>query len=417
MGLVSRPATLEEGSAMSQEQSAASAQPGAGTGPATSPAEPTRLKRTPLFAIHRELGARLVEFGGWEMPVQYSSIIEEHKAVRERAGLFDVSHMGEFLVHGPGALDFLQEMVPNNVARLVDNQALYTQTLLPSGGTVDDLIIYRLAPERYMVVVNAGTMEKDWAWFTQHAAGHAGVTLENISNQTALLALQGPRAQEILQPLTETAPGVGTKPLLGEIKYYWSREGTVAGTACRISRTGYTGEDGFELYCAAGDAPALWRALMRAGEAHGLLPAGLGARDTLRLEAGYCLYGHELSDEITPLEAGLGWSVKLDKGADFSGREALVAERQGGLRRKLVGIEPRERGIPREGYPILASATGGERIGTVTSGTMSPTFGRPVALGYVPPVYATPGTELAVEIRGKPVAAVVVALPFFKRAT
>jgi aminomethyltransferase len=372
----------------------------------TAPAAP--LKRTPLFDTHRELGARLVEFGGWEMPVQYSGILEEHKAVRERAGLFDVSHMGEFLVEGGGAQDFLQSMVPNNVARLADNQALYTQTLLPSGGTVDDLIIYKLGDDRYMVVVNAGTMEKDWAWFTQHVSGRADVTLTNISDQLALIALQGPRAQEILQPLTETP--------LGEIAYYWSREGTVAGIACRISRTGYTGEDGFELYCAASDAPALWRALMRAGEAYGLLPAGLGARDTLRLEASYCLYGHELTEEITPLEAGLGWTVKLDKGTDFGGREALLAEKQNGLRRKLVGIELRERGIPREGYAILAGGPGGEHVGAVTSGTMAPTLGRAVGLGYVPPAYAKPGTELAVEIRGKPVPAVVVALPFYKRA-
>ncbi len=379
---------------MSQDQTTAAAT-----------ARPAELKRTPLFDIHRELGARLVEFGGWEMPVQYSGIIEEHKAVRERAGLFDVSHMGEFLVQGRGALGFLQAMVPNNVARLVDDQALYTQTLLPNGGTVDDLIIYRLGPERYMVVVNAGTMEKDWAWFTQHAAERADLALENISDQTALLALQGPLAQGILQPLTDVP--------LGEITYYWSREGPVAGIACRISRTGYTGEDGFELYCGASDAPALWRALMQAGQAHGLLPAGLGARDTLRLEAGYCLYGHELTEEITPLEAGLGWTVKLDKGTDFSGREALLAEKQSGLRRKLVGIEPRDRGIPREGYAILAN---GERIGTVTSGTMSPTLGRAVGLGYVPPAYAAPGTEIAVEIRGKPVPAVVVAQPLYKRA-
>jgi aminomethyltransferase len=368
-------------------------------------AHPAELKHTPLFDIHRELGARLVEFGGWEMPVQYSSIIEEHKAVRERAGLFDVSHMGEFLVEGAGALGFLQAMAPNNVARLADDQALYTQTLLPSGGTVDDLIIYRLGEDRYVVVVNAGTMEKDWAWFTQHAAGRADLTLTNMSDQTALLALQGPLAQEILQPLTDVP--------LGEMKYYWSREGTVAGIACRISRTGYTGEDGFELYCGASDAPALWRVLTQAGQAHGLLPAGLGARDTLRLEAGYCLYGHELTEEITPLEAGLGWTVKLDKGTDFSGREALLAEKQSGLQRKLVGIETRERGIPREGYAILAN---GERIGTVTSGTMSPTLGRPIGLGYVPPAFAAPGTELAVEIRGKLVPAVVVALPFYKRA-
>jgi aminomethyltransferase len=365
----------------------------------------TQLKRTPLFAIHRELGARMVEFGGWEMPVQYTGIIEEHRAVRERAGLFDVSHMGEFRVAGPGALDFLQGLVPNNVARLQVNQALYTQICRPDGGTVDDLLIYRRGEQEYMVVVNAGTMEKDWAWFTAHAAGHDDVTLTNISAETALLALQGPRAEAILQPLA-------SEPL-AEIAYYHCRPDTVAGISCLISRTGYTGEDGFELYGAWQDAPALWRDVMEAGKPHGLLPAGLGARDTLRLEAGYCLYDHELTEQITPLEAGLGWTVKLDKGSDFVGREALVAEKQQGLRRKLVGIEMHERGVPRAGYAILRD---GQRIGEVTSGTVGPTLERPIGMGYVPPEHATPGTEIAVEIRGKPVAAVVAALPLYKRA-
>jgi aminomethyltransferase len=367
------------------------------------PASP-RLKRTPLFDVHRELGARLVEFGGWEMPVQYSGILEEHRAVRERAGLFDVSHMGEFLCQGPAALDFLQALVPNNVARLADDQALYTQILRPDGGTLDDLLIYRLGEHRYMLVVNAGTADKDWSHFSKHAAGRADVTLANISDATALLALQGPLAQAILQPLTDVP--------LGEIAYYASREGAVARIGCRISRTGYTGEAGFELYCPAEHAADLWRALMEAGRPQVLLPAGLGARDTLRLEAGYCLYGHELTEEITPLEAGLGWTVKVDKGTDFIGREALAAEKRDGLRRKLIGIEPRDRGIPREGYAILRE---GARVGTVTSGTMSPTLGRPAGMGYVPPALAKPGTELAVEIRGKPVPAVVVALPFYKR--
>jgi aminomethyltransferase len=369
------------------------------------PAATTQLKRTPLFEIHRELGARMVEFGGWEMPVQYTGVIDEHRAVRRRAGLFDVSHMGEFRVEGAGAEAFLQGLVPNNVARLNVNQALYTQICRPDGGTVDDLIIYRRGEQHYMVVVNAGTMEKDWGWFTEHAAGRDDFTLTNISGETALLALQGPLAETILQPLT-------SEPL-AEIAYYHSRPGTVADIACIISRTGYTGEDGFELYCAWQDAPALWRALMDAGTPHGLLPAGLGARDTLRLEAGYCLYDHELTEEITPLEAGLGWTVKLDKGADFVGREALATEKQQGLRRKLIGIEMRDRGVPRAGYPILLD---GQHIGDVTSGTMCPTLERPAGMGYVPPEYARLGTEIAVEIRGKPVAAVVAALPFYKRA-
>ncbi|HEV2404695.1 MAG TPA: glycine cleavage system aminomethyltransferase GcvT [Ktedonobacterales bacterium] len=364
----------------------------------------TTLKRTPLFEAHRELGARLVEFGGWEMPVQYSGILEEHRAVRERAGLFDVSHMGEFRVEGPGALAFLNGLVPNDVSRLAINQALYTQLCWPDGGTVDDLIIYRLGDERYMTVVNAGTLDKDWAWISEHAAAHDDFTLTNISDETALIALQGPLARTILQPLTTTD--------LDAIAYYHCQPGAVAGIECLISRTGYTGEDGFEMYHQAERAVELWRALLAAGAPHGLLPAGLGARDTLRLEAGYCLYGHELSDDITPLEAGLGWTVKLNKADDFIGKQALIAEKRDGLRRKLIGIELRERGIPRAGYPILRD---GRTLGEVTSGTMCPTLGHAAALGFVPPSDAAVGTELAVEIRGKAIPAVVVALPFYKR--
>jgi aminomethyltransferase len=367
------------------------------------------LKRTPLYDQHKELGARLVEFAGWEMPVQYSGVIEEHRAVRERAGLFDVSHMGEFTCVGTGALDFLQSMVPNDVSKLAENQALYTQLCHPDGGVVDDLLIYHTGANgntnEYMLVVNAGTMEKDWVWFTEHAAGREGVTLTNASDQTGLIALQGPRAEAILQPLTETP--------LGEIAYYHSRPGVVASISCRISRTGYTGEDGFELYSAWGDTPALWNAVLSAGAPHGLLPAGLGARDTLRLEAGYCLYGHELTDEISPLEAGLGWTVKLNKDVDFIGREALLAQKTNGMPRKLVGVKLLERGVPREGYPILRA---GERIGALTSGTMLPTVGIAAGMGYVAPTDAQPDAEIAVEIRGKAVPAAFAPLPFYKRA-
>ncbi len=364
-----------------------------------------RLKRTPLYDEHRALGARLVEFSGWEMPVQYSGILEEHRAVRERAGLFDVCHMGEFGVEGPGALDFLQGLVPNNVARLADGQALYTQICNEQGGTLDDLLIYRLGDQRYMTVVNAGTMESDWAWFTQQSAGHADVTLTNNSAETGLIALQGPRAREILRPLTTTD--------LDAIAYYHFADGTVANISCLISRTGYTGEDGFELYCASGDAVALWRALLTAGAPHGLIPAGLGARDTLRLEAGYCLYGHELNEQTSPLEAGLGWSVKLEKGHDFIGREALLAQKQQGLPRKLVGIELRDRGVPRAGYAILRE---GATIGELTSGTVGPTLGTAIGMGYVSPQDAALGNEIAIDIRGKAVPAAIVALPFYKRA-
>jgi len=370
----------------------------------TSEAAATQLLRTPLYERHRALGARMVEFSGWEMPVQYSGILDEHRGVRERAGLFDVCHMGEFLVEGAGALTFLQWLVPNNVARLVDDQALYTQILRPDGGTLDDLIIYRRRDGLYMVVVNAGTMEKDWAWFSEHATGRAELSLQNVSAETGLLAIQGPRAQDILQTLTATP--------LATIAYYHSREGTVAGMPCIISRTGYTGEDGFELYCQAEHAAALWDALLEAGASEGLLPAGLGARDTLRLEAGYCLYGHELTEEITPLEAGLGWTVKLEKGADFIGREALLAEKAQGLRRRLVGIELTERGVPRAGYAI---SQGGAPVGALTSGVLAPSLGRPIGMGYMSGGDTSTGAEVAIEIRGKWASAQIVALPFYKR--
>ena len=368
-------------------------------------ASAVNLLRTPLYERHRALGARLVEFSGWEMPVQYSGILDEHRAVRERAGLFDVCHMGEFRVEGDGALDFLQRLVPNNVARLADNQALYSQILRPDGGTLDDLIIYRLGEGRYMVVVNAGTMQKDWAWFSEHAAGVEHLSLTNVSAETGLIALQGPRALAILQPLTETP--------LADIAYYHCQPGAVVGIPCVISRTGYTGEDGFELYCAAEQVGVLWDALLDAGTAEGLLPAGLGARDTLRLEAGYCLYGHELTEQITPLEAGLGWTVKLDKGVDFIGRDALVAEKAQGLRRKLVGVELTERGVPRAEYPIMQQ---GETVGALTSGGMAPSLGKPIGMGYITSGgETTPGASVAIEIRGKPVSAVIAPLPFYKR--
>ncbi len=370
--------------------------------PTTSAAPP--LKRTPLYAEHVALGGRMVEFGGWEMPVQYSGIVDEHRAVRTAAGLFDVSHMGEFAVEGPGALAFLQSLVPNNVAKLAENQALYTQICLPNGGTIDDLLIYHLGPERYMVVVNAGTMEKDWQWFSRHAAGGEGIILENHSDATALIALQGPKAQEILSLLTDVD--------LAGIVYYHCAPGQVAGIECLISRTGYTGEDGFELYHPAEHAVTLWRALLAAGEPLGLRPAGLGARDTLRLEAGFCLYGHELTEEITPLEADLGWSVKLKKGVDFIGREALAAQKANGVSRIRVGLALRDRAVARADSPIWHDD---QQVGVLTSGTMSISLGHPIGMGYVPPALAAPGTPLQVEVRGKRIPAEVVPMPFYHR--
>ncbi len=363
----------------------------------------TPLKRTPLYAQHRQLGARLVEFGGWEMPVQYTSILDEHRTVRTRAGLFDVSHMGEFGVRGADAQAFLHQLVPNDVSRLALHQALYTQLCLPTGGVVDDLLVYRLAENEYMLVVNAGNIAKDFSWVQEHSQGFS-VELTNISDQTGLLALQGPLAETILQPLTTVD--------LSAIAYYHCSPGLVAGVSnCLISRTGYTGEAGFELYCSAEDATNLWTALLAAGQTHGLLPAGLGARDTLRLEAAYCLYEHELTEEINPLEAGLGWTVKLARG-DFIGREALLQAKAAGLARKLIGVEMVERGVCRGGYAIYADD---RQIGTLTSGAPSPSLNKNIGMGYVESVYAQAGNPVQIDIRGRLTAARIVPLPFYKR--
>ncbi len=360
------------------------------------------LKRTPLYEQHHQLGARLVEFSGWEMPVQYSGILEEHRAVRTQAGLFDVSHMGEFKVSGPDALAFLQQLVPNDVSRLALNQALYTQLCQPDAGVVDDLLIYHLAENNYMLVVNAGNIEKDFAWVREHSQGF-DVTITNQSDATGLIALQGPQALSILQPLT----GVD----LSAIAYYHCAPGVVSGASCLISRTGYTGEDGFELYCSAEDAAELWRDLLAAGKEHGLLPAGLGARDTLRLEAAYCLYGHELDETSNPLEAALGWTVKLAKGA-FIGHDALAKIKAEGLKRKLVGVEMVERGVCRGGYAIY---DGERQIGVLTSGAPGPTLNKNIGMGYVETAQAVPGKTVQIDIRGRRTAAQIVALPFYKR--
>jgi aminomethyltransferase len=362
----------------------------------------TSLKRTPLYEQHVALGARIVEFSGFEMPVQYSSILDEHRAVRTHAGLFDVSHMGEFKVEGPDALAFLQHLVPNDVSRLAVYQALYTQLCLPDGGTIDDLIIYYLAENHYMLVVNAGNIDKDFAWVEEQSRNF-DVQVVNQSDATALLALQGPEAQTILQTLTEED--------LSGIRYYHFKPGVVDGVNCIISRTGYTGEDGFELYCASVDVVKLWNDLLAAGKDRGLLAAGLGARDTLRLEASYCLYDHELNEQTNPLEAGLGWTVKLNKG-DFIGHDALVKFKEEGLKRKLIGIEMIERGIPRGGYAIYDNE---HRIGTLTSGAPAPTLNKNIGMGYIDVADAIVGKTVQIDIRGKRTAAQIVALPFYKR--
>ncbi|MFC6229982.1 glycine cleavage system aminomethyltransferase GcvT [Paenibacillus allorhizosphaerae] len=364
----------------------------------------TTLKRTPLFPLYsRYEGARCIDFGGWELPVQFTGIQKEHDAVRKQAGLFDVSHMGEFIVSGPSAEAFLQHMTTNDVSRLADGRVQYTLMCNPDGGVVDDLLVYRLAADRYMLVVNASNIAKDFDWLQSHRID--GVTLQDVSDDTALLALQGPNAADILARTTDAA--IDTLA-----PFHFLPQVLVCGVPAIVSRTGYTGEDGFELYVAAADAQTLWLGLMEAGAPFRLIPAGLGARDTLRFEAKLPLYGQELSSSITPLEAGLGMFVKLGKEA-FIGREALLKQQEQGLPRKLVGIEMIDRGIPRSHYPVLAD---GRTIGEVTTGTQSPSLKRNLGLALIEAAYAQPGTEVWVEIRGKQLKAEVVKAPFYKRS-
>lgn len=352
-------------------------------------------RKTPLNARHKALGARMVEFAGWEMPVQYRGIQAEHAAVRSGAGLFDVSHMGEIDVSGAGAPAFCQRLTTNDVERLEPSQAQYTLLLNERAGVIDDLVIFRLEADRFLLCVNASRRAVDFAWLAGHAGGD--VTVRDVSDSYALLALQGPAAEEILQPLT----GLDLSP----VKPFHFLTGEVNGVHCLVSRTGYTGEDGFELYCGAGDGIRLWDALMASGQVE---PAGLGARDTLRLEKGFSLYGHELDEETTPLEARLGWVTKLDKGP-FIGSDVLA--RKEPLRRRLAGLEMEEPGIAREGYPIFQQD---REVGRVTSGTRSPTLGKAIALGYVPADAAAPGTELQVEIRRRRVRGRIVRMPFVR---
>jgi aminomethyltransferase len=345
------------------------------------------LQRTPLRDFHAAHGARLVDFAGWEMPVQYRSILEEHKAVRRAAGLFDVSHMGEVDVRGPEAGKFLNHLVTNDVAKLYPGRVLYSPMCYPTGGVVDDLLVYMRGPDDYFLCINAGNIAKDLAWIRAQAAAFA-VTITDRCDDYALLAVQGPRAAEIVQSLT------GAK--LGLVKYYHFTEGTVAGIHCLISRTGYTGEDGFELYHAAGDAVALAEAILAAGAPRGLELAGLGARDSLRLEAGYPLYGHELTQDISPLTAGLGWTVKLDKGADFIGRDALVIEKQHGAPNQVVFFKTGDRRIVRAETPVLGAD--GAVVGRVLSGTLTPILNEAIGSALVTTAAAT--QPLAVDIRG-----------------
>lgn len=363
----------------------------------------SNLKRTPLFASYARYGGKTIDFGGWELPVQFSGIVQEHEAVRTRAGLFDVSHMGEVEVKGENALAYLQRVTTNDVSKLAVGQAQYSVLCYPDGGTVDDLLVYKLSENHYLLVINAGNIEKDVAWLQEHLTD--GVTIANISAQTAQLAIQGPLAESILQKLTETD--------LSQIGYFrFQQDVLLDGVPALVSRTGYTGEDGFEIYLQADKAEQLWDRLLAVGKDEGLLPCGLGARDTLRFEARLPLYGQELSEDITPIEAGIGFAVKTEKEVPFIGQEVLKEQKENGAPRKLVGIEMIDRGIPRTHYPVYA---GEEKIGEVTTGTQSPTLKKNVGLALIKRDHAALGTQLEVEIRGKRLRAKVVATPFYKR--
>ena len=357
----------------------------------------TPLKRTPLYAAHVRAGARLVPFGGWEMPVQYRGIIEEHRTVRSAVGLFDVSHMGEFQVEGPAALAALQKLTTNDVAALEIGQIQYSLLCYPHGGVVDDLTVYRLGPERYMLTVNAANIPKDWAWTTEHGQG---ATWNNMSDDTGLIAVQGPKAEALVGRLADVD--------VAAIGYYHFAQGAVAGVATLISRTGYTGEDGFELYVPASETERLWNALLEAGASAGVAPIGLGARDTLRLEMRYALYGNDIDETTNPLEAGLGWVVKPAKG-DFIGRDAIEKVRATGPARRLIGLEMNDRSVARHGYPVQKD---GGATGVVTSGTFGPSVERSIAMAYVATPHAAVGTDLGVEIRGQIKPAHVVKTPF-----
>ena len=367
----------------------------------SAPAEArTALRRTPLYDLHRELGAKLIDFGGWEMPVQYAGILEEHRAVRERVGIFDVSHMGELEVTGPDALASLQWLTPNDAGRLADGRCHYSAFLTERGTFVDDLLVYRKGEGSWLLVVNASNTPKDFEWARAHSRGD--VKVDDASDRYALIAVQGPRAAGLVARLAAEDPS--------DLAYYAFRDTSVAGVPALVSRTGYTGEDGFEIYLAPENAEAVFRALLEEGRADGAAPCGLGARDTLRLEARMALYGNDIDETVTPWEADLGWIVKMKKG-DFLGREALARQKAEGVPRKLVGFEMVDRGIARHGY--AARTASGD--GVVTSGTHSPTLGKPIGLALLPMAASAVGTEFEVDIRGRSARARIVETPFYKR--
>jgi aminomethyltransferase len=364
------------------------------------------LKKTPLNDVHRRMGGRMVDFGGWDMPVQYpAGTIEEHLRTRTHAGLFDVSHMGEIDVRGPDAIAFINYVTSNDASKLIDGQAQYSALTTPAGTVIDDLLVYRFAPDRLTLVVNAATTDKDWDWITSQRSNQT-VALQNVSADYCQLALQGPDALGILQQLTDLP--------LGEIKYYHFQEGKVDGAPAIVSRTGYTGEDGFEVYAAAAKAEQLWERILDAGNfgaPEGVLPCGLAARNTLRLEAAMALYGHEIDETTTLLEANLGWICKMNKG-NFIGRDALAKQKEAGLERRLVGFEVTERGIARDGQEVIIA---GAAAGRVTSGSPAPFLKKNIGMAYVPIESAKEGQQIQIDVRGRLVEAQVVKTPFYKR--
>jgi aminomethyltransferase len=359
------------------------------------------MKKTPLCSVHEKLGARMIDFSGWYMPVQYSSIIEEHNAVRENSGLFDLYHMGEFWLTGKDALKNVQKIVTQDIEAISDRQIAYTPMCRPDGTIIDDLLVYRWNEYKFLLVVNAANIDKDFAWIKSQLEGE--VELTNDSDDTGLIAIQGPNAEAILQKLT--------RQRLKSIKFYWFTTGKAAGVECIISRTGYTGEEGFELYYPAEKSEELWNALMEAGKELGIKPIGLGARDTLRLEARLMLYGNDINDETTPIEANLNWTVKFAKGA-FNGSDVMKEQKENGTKKTIVGFELGKGPAARHGYPIMKD---GKAVGEVTSGTMSPTLKKNIGLGYVPPELSKIGTKLDIEIRGKNYPATVIETPFYSR--
>ncbi len=361
-------------------------------------------KETPLYSRHVALGAHMEPFAGYLMPIRYGSVIEEHLAVRRGVGVFDLSHMGEFRVRGKGAREFLDGLLTNN-ADVEPGKAFYSAMCYPDAGIVDDLIVYRLADDDYLMVVNASNIDKDWAWVTSHA-GTCDVRITNESDETALVAIQGPKAQELASRLTTEN--------LDAIAYYAQVQGKVAGCGAVIARTGYTGEDGFEFYVQASDAPAVWDAVMKAGQDFGIVPVGLAARDTLRLEVGYVLYGNDIDHSTSPLEAKLGWVVKLATDKDFVGRDVLRRQKEDGTSRLLVGLKVEGKGIIRHGTELYQ---GGRRVGVVTSGSMAPALNTAVGLGYVEKGLSKAGTALEADIRGRRIPVSVSKTPFYTAGT